>query len=265
MATFVATPEPLNDPPRVKLQIDNWTASASVSIFRHDPNGAITPVRLAEAVNPFLLDAGGDGIMYDYEAWFEDSFSYEAKEALNTLTSSSITLDVSDVWLINPTRPLLSFKPDIQNDSEESYDADSNVYWPDRSQFPIIVSSGRRKSKSATMTFRTWTLVERDSLLAIMQYLDILLLNVPPSFAWDFSHQYMGFGKIDVKRLAEGYNTAGQPYREYTVPYNVSDRPAGGVQAEWNFDGVFNAFATFNDVAANYDDFADMLADIRTP
>lgn len=265
MATFVATAEPSNNPPRVKLEIDAWTASANVSIFRHDPNGSITPVREAEAVDPFVLDGGGDGIMYDYEMWFEDSFSYEAKEALNVLTTSTVSMPVSDVWLICPGRPSLSFTPDVQNDSDENYDADSSINWPDRSQYPIIVSSGRRKSKSATMTFRSWTLVERDQLLAIMQFLDVLLLNVPPSFGWDFSHQYMGFGKLEVKRLVEGYNAARQPFREYVVPYNVTARPAGGVQAEWTFDGVFNAFATFNDALANYDDFADMLADIRTP
>jgi hypothetical protein len=55
-----------------------------------------------------------------------------------------------------------------------------------------------------------------------------VLLNVPPDKQWGLDTDYVSIGNTAPKRIV-GYGRF--PQRQWALPYQVVDRPAGGTQA----------------------------------
>lgn len=253
--TLVATPEPANDPPRMLLEL-TYTGQTSATIVRTDPDGSQTPVRLAE---PVALDGAGSAVLYDYESWFESSFSYTATTAGGSITSSSVSLSVSDVWLRHPGVPSLSRQIDFQGEGDPARPVVQAVLEPLGRTYPIVVSDGQRKSKRGDMTIRTASDAEHVALLALLDDVTPLLLDVPPSLAWgsDLTHQYLAIGDLAQRRRQPDYYPDGN--RIWTAPYIAVGRPAGGIQAERTYADVLAADATYQGVLTRHATYTAVL------
>ena len=253
--TLVATPEPANDPPRVLLEL-TYTGQTSATIVRTDPDGSQTPVRLAE---PVALDGSGSAVLYDYESWFEEDFSYTATTAGGSVSSSSVSLDVSDVWLRHPGIPSLSQQIDFQGEGDPSRPVVQAVLEPLGRAYPIVVSDGRRKSKRGDLTIRTANDTEHVALLALLDDAAPLLLDVPPSLGWgsDLTHQYLTVGDLAQRRRIPDYYP--DPNRIWTAPYIVVGRPAGGIQAERTYADVLAESATYTELLTRYATYTELL------
>ena len=252
--TLVATPEPLNNPPRVLLQL-TYTGQTSANIVRNDPDGNVVPVRLAD---PAALDGAGQWNGYDYESWFESSTTYTATTGAGSVSSSAVTLDVHDIWLRHPGVPGLSLEIDFQGEGDPVRSVMQSVFEPLGRATPIVVSDGQRKSKRGDITIRTKNDTEHSSLLGLLDDVTPLLLDVPPSkgFGADLTHQYLAIGDLTQKRLIEGYYL--HPWRIWNAPYIVVGRPAGGIQSQRTYATLVNDFATYQDVRNRYTTYTNV-------
>jgi hypothetical protein len=256
--TLAATPEPAADPPRILIEL-TWTGQTSATIVRTDPDGSQTPVRLAE---PATLDGSGSWVGYDYESWFGQWTRYTATSAAGSITTSTLSLDVTDVWLRHPGIPSLSMQVDFQGDGAPVRPVVQAVLEPLGRNFPVVVSDGRRKAKRGEITLRTKSDAEHTALLALVDDAVPLLLDVPPGkgFGADLTHQYLAIGDLTQSRLRPDYYK--DTWRIWTAPYIVVGRPAGGIQAERTYADVLAAHGTYQDLIATYGTYTELLTGV---
>jgi hypothetical protein len=265
--TLTVTPEPDNVPPRVRVDIDDATgALTSVTVRRLDPDGRYRNVRTSDD-GPLPLD-GGAATIYDYEAPFGQAVTYSLTMAGSP--SVTVTLDVADVWLMHLQVPSRSVRvPVVVDLGDEIEDLDVGVFQILGRPFPLTATSGSRQAPSGTITVRTQTDDERLAMKGVLADGSVLLLNIPQSLGYGIPACYIQvFGVTRGRTLDFGPF----PWREWPLPYQVVDRPAGGTQADitWNDiaipgDDDYTAaegsqFQTWDEVAAAYDSWADLAS-----
>ncbi|HEX5543676.1 MAG TPA: hypothetical protein VFX60_19335 [Micromonospora sp.] len=251
---FTATAEPTNSPPRTLLEL-TYTGQTSAVIMRTDPDGADRPVRLGE---PATLDGSGTWVGYDYESWFGEPSTYTATTAAGTLTAGPVTLDVDKIWLRHPGVPSLSMEIDFQGEGEPVRPVNQAILEPLNRRAPIVVTDGRRRAKRDTITIRTKTDDEAAALLALLDDVAVLLLDLPISKNYGMDrHQYLALGDLRQARLRPDYYP--HPWRIWTAPYIVVDRPAGGLQSERTYASVLADLATYTAVRTTYGTYTDLL------
>lgn len=253
--TLTATPDPSNQPPRVLLNL-TYTGQTSATIVRNDPDGSQTPVRLAE---PVTLDGTGSAVLYDYESWFGSSTTYTATTAGGSITSSAVTLSVNAVWLRHPGIPSLSQLIDFHGEGDPVRAVTQTVLQPLGRETPVVVSDGQRKAKTGTITIWTASDTEHSNLLGLLDDCSVLLLDVPPAWAFgaDLTHQYVSIGDLTMQRRVEGYYV--DTHRIWTAPYIVVGRPAGGIQSQRTYADVLAGFATYQAVLTRYTSYTTVL------
>lgn len=253
--TLVATPEPGHNPPRMLLEL-TYTGQTSATITRNDPDGKQIPVRRAE---PASLDGAGSWVGYDYESWFGADTTYTAATAAGAITSTEVTLDVDQVWLRHPGTPSLSQAIDFQGEGEPVRPVVQSVIEPLGRRTPIVISDGQRKSKRGELTLRTKTIEEHGALLALLDNVTPLLLDVPPDCGWgvDLAHLYLSVGDLTERRFRPDYYP--QPWRSWVAPYIVVGRPAGDLQAERTYATVLAAHSSYQDVLNYYSTYSNLL------
>lgn len=252
--TFTATPQPLNTPPRTLLQL-TYTGQTSAVITRSDPDGRERPVRLGE---PAALDVSGSWVGFDYESWFGEPSTYTAVTGAGSLTTSSVTLDATAIWLRHPGVPSLSLPIDFQGEGEPVRPVNQAILEPLNRRTPIVVTDGRRRAKRGTITIRTATADEADALLDLLDDTSVLLLDIPPARTLNMApHQYLSLGDLTEGRRRPDYYP--NPHKIFTAPYVVVDRPAGGLQAERTYDTVLADFASYTAVKNAYATYTDLL------
>lgn len=256
--TLTATPDPSNSPPRILLQL-TYTGQTSATIVRNDPDGSTTPVRLAE---PAALDGTGSWVGFDYESWFGEATTYTATTSAGSLDSSSVSLDVFDVWLRHPGIPSLSQLVDFQGEGDPVRAVVQTVLQPLGRATPIVVSDGQRKSKSGQITLRTKNDTDHENLLGLLDDVTTLLLDVPPGkgYGVDLEHQYLAIGDLTQSRLRPDYYP--HTWRIWNAPYIVVGRPAGGIQSQRTYGDVLTGFATYQAVKTRYATYTNVLTGV---
>lgn len=253
--TLVATPDPSNDPPRILLEL-TYTGQTEATIVRNDPDGSTTPVRLAE---PTALDGSGQAVLFDYESWFGEDTSYTATTGAGSVSSSTVQLNVSTIWLRHPGIPSLSQEIDFQGEGDPTRPVVQGVLEPLGRSTPVVVTDGIRKSKRGEITIRTASDTGHGALLGLLEDVTPLLLDVPPAkaFGMDLQHQYLALGDLTMKRRIEGYYP--DPNRIWVAPYIVVGRPAGGLVTQRTYADLLADFATYQAVKTRYTNYTNVL------
>lgn len=252
--TIVATAEPDALPaPRVKLDI-TWTGATSVAVVRRDPGGAAIPVA---GGSPAAL-SGGVATLYDYESAFGTSVTYEATAGTATIVSGSVALTVARPWLRHPGVPALSMPVELSGDGEPQYGVNRAKLEPQGRSRPIVLTDGRRKSKTSTLGVRTYSLAERAALLALLDDAGVILLDVPPAYGWRMTQQYMAFADATAAPIVP--SNPHTPWDEWSLPYDVVDRPAIAGEVSWTYAAVITGYSTYSAVKTAFATYADLLA-----
>lgn len=242
-----ATAQPSNNPPRVKVDVtDSGTpAITQVQVVRKDASGNTTPVRTPDGGPLQLVTSGSNrvGTVFDYEAPFGQPFTYATVEQPAN-ASSSVTLVGSSVWLVHPGVPARSVAVELRKDSLESEErtVSAGVFYPLGRTNPVVVTDGRRKGRSSSLTVGTETLAQLASLHALIDDAGVLFLNVPPGFEMGVDSSYIFVRDVQVKRLSD---IGSAPQRDVVMPYVVVDRPAGGQQAVYTWGDVIAKYPTW--------------------
>lgn len=251
MATLAvtATAYPALSPPRVRLDItaSGTPAVPSVTVSRADVSGRSYPVRTSDG-GPLPL-SGGVGVLWDYEIPYGTTSTYAvAASGVATVTTTAL-LDVADVWLVHPGVPALSVRvPVVSEIGDLSRPVDRGLFSVVGRSDPIVVGGGARSSAAGTLAVRTRTDAERHALDLLLDDGSALLLNLPVTLGWGMETAYISVGDVTAARTVE---YAPQPYREWTLPYQVVTRPAGGSQSERTWATVAAEYpGTWADVAA---------------
>jgi chitosanase len=257
----IAYAEPNNNPPRVRVEGYWLDKTKTVKLTRLDPSGEVSPVRGTETAQP----VGSDNhfTFFDYESPFGVDIKYKADDNTDggTATSQTARLNVrSSAWLRHPGNPPLSIKVEIEDDESPTRKVNRAVHEPIGRLRPIVVTDGTRKAKSATMKLRTYTLAEKEKILAIFQDAATLLVDVPPSWGWGIEHQYCAFGDLVESRPT---NKAWLPYRDWTVSYDVVDRPVTGSAGIRTWVNVVSEAATWKDVPVLYAKWLDVVNGVK--
>lgn len=259
VATVEASTGP-TDPPRIRLDVTD-TGSPTIfatTVTRLNPDGRTVPVRTVDG-EPLALSTSGSnriGLVYDYEAPFGESVTYSTLESPG-LSSATVVLPSSEPWLIHPGLPELSRPIELRAGSlaEESYPLSRGVFQPMGRETPVIVTDGSRRSMQSQIVVWAETAGEIADIRNLVRDGTVLLLNIPPDLGLAVDTAYVSIGDIVIGRASDIGSDA---YRNITMPFIVTARPAGGTQAErtlidlveyGSLAGIAAAYATLFDVA----------------
>lgn len=256
---ITATPEPDQNPPRVRIDITDTraTPATAVTVTRIDPDGSRVTVRTPDGL-PFGLTLVGSsrvGVLYDYEPTYEQQVTYTLEE--NPTAISPTTLDVADPWLVHPGVPSRSIRLRVVDLPTLSRPVQRGVFYPLGRGEAVVNTDGRRKAPAGTLTVRTDTDPDRTAMNNILDDTQTLLLNVPASKRWGIGSMYVAVGDVDEDRYA---SWGKHPSRLWKLPFVQVARPAGGSQAQWNLAAVDAGYATLAAVRAAFPTLADLQA-----
>lgn len=254
MATVAvtATAQPANVPPRVKVDItDSGTpAITSVNVVRKDAAGNASPVRTLDG-NPLTLTTSGStrvGTVYDYEPFYGVPYTYSTVE-YPAGASASTTLASPYVRLVHPADPSKSQVITVATWGNRTRKVNRGVFYPMGRSTPVVVTDGKRQAAEFELSVITQTAAEADALEDLVADGATLLLNIPADKPWNRSPEYVSIGDMTETPFTRLSAELG---RTWTLPCTVTDRPAGGSQAQWTLADVAATFASLNAVQAAY-------------
>lgn len=274
-ATLTVANDPTNVPPRNILFVTGATGS-TITITRTDPDGAIRAVRTAEA-GPLV---GGTWSGFDYESPFDPSggqtvtYTGQASDGSNPFTATVAALNITQSWLIHPGVPDLS-QPIIilDGDPGETFDSGATVHNVLGRSTPVIVTDGVRRSPASSFIISTDTIVQRKAIEALLADTSPLLLQavLPPSTAsalfpsltlYPSPTLYPGgtvaafstYDWVAIDQVTRDHvgSVVVDPWRRWTLPYRVVDRPAGGVAAQRTWADLMTDAATWSTALGKY-------------
>jgi hypothetical protein len=256
--TVVATAQPANVPPRVKVDItDTGTpAVTSVTVTRTDSYGNVSTVRTSDG-NPLTLVTSGSnrvGTVYDYEMPLGAAVTYSTVQ--NPASTASAQVDSSVSWLVHVGVPALSITIRIKELSTRTRKVSRGVFQPIGRRNAVVVTDGARKGNEGTLSLLTLTMPERLDLDEILNDSSVLLLNVPQSNGWGVDSQYISIGDVDEVRVTP---FLGEAARVWTLPFIQVDSPIGGSQAQFTWTDVIAKYSTWTALIAANPTWADVL------
>lgn len=254
---ITATAEPDNDPPRVELLVDtSGFEGGTLRVTRTDPDGTIVNIRATD--EPAEI-ADNQWLNYDYEAPFGVPVTYTAIMTLGSSSASSdvVTLNVGRVWLIHAGDPTRSYTPPrVRGFTERERNIDQGTFKVLGRRDPVVTTDGQRSGVESKVLIRTETHAERDGLWAVLEDGSTLLLNVPASFGWGLTTEWIAVGKVSEARIAD-LRGADQG-RVFTLPYTVAPRPVGSVLPERVYADLPGEAVTYADQSLMYASYLDL-------
>lgn len=267
--------DPMNIPPRNILFVTDSPGS-TVTITRTDPDGAIRPVRTAEAA-PLI---GGTWSGFDYESPFDPTgsknvtYTAQPSDGSAPFTATVPALRITQSWLIHPGVPDLSQPITILDaDPGETFDSGATVHNVLGRGTPVIVTDGVRRSAASSVTIATDTVAQRQALEALLADTSPLLLQAvvqgssasslfpnltlypgPAIYPGGVSDSFSTYDWLAIDQVTRDRAGAilADPFRRWLLPYRVVDRPAGGVAAQRTWADLMADAATWSAVLEKF-------------
>lgn len=259
--TVVATPEPTNSPPRVRLDVTDIGSPNlfAATVTRLDPDGQYVPVRTPDGA-PLVLSTSGVnrvGLVYDYEMPYDDPIQYSTSEDVSA-NSGEVVVPADSVWLIHPGIPDISIPVELAINSldEEEYPVREGKFAPMGRKNLVVVTEGARGGAQSEIIVATDTLAEAQDVKTLVSDAGVLLFNPPSSMGLGFERAYIAVSSVTISRPS---SIGSDPHRNVRMPFSVTDRPAGGSAAERSYADLFD-YPTYAALAAAYPTYFDLLA-----
>lgn len=246
--SLVATAQPANLPPRVKVDVTDTGTPAinSVTVTRTDAAGNTSVVRTPDG-GPLQLTTSGSnrvGTVYDYEMPYGVGVTYSTSEQPANV-SGSVSVTSASVWLVHPGVPDRSMPILVQSVSATTRGVNRGVFYPMGRANAVVVTDGRRQLVAGSVNLLTQTDEERRALVDLLADAAVLQLNVPASKAFGIDTAYLSVGEVTEARPSRMLQ---QPDRVWELPFVTVDAPVGGSQAQYTWADVVARYATWQDV-----------------
>lgn len=221
----------------------------SLTCVRLNPDGTVEPVRQAD---PSVEIDASEVALIDYEAPYGSPVQYrtlaiaDAEPDLEQTTLST-TLNADRPWLIHPGTPALSQPLSVSSLADRQREVNQSVQSPIGRLRPIVLTDGTLRAPVGSMELSTETFTERDALLALLQDLTPLLLNIPAGLAWGVTSEWVAFSGVSERALR-----GGSEVRIWQLPYRVVERPVGTVNIARTWVDVQGEAATWAELKNLY-------------
>jgi hypothetical protein len=257
MATIalVATPQPGNIPPRVRLDVTatGTPTVTAVTVTRLDPDGRWRRVRTADD-GPQPLTSGA-ATLYDSEAPAGSPVTYTvAQENQPTATA---TLPAAGPWLIHPGVPSRSVPLVLRagSNAEEDWGMEQGIHKVLYREKPVVISGGPRSAPASSLIVEVGNADQLRALRLLLSDGSPLFLNGAAAVGID--PVYIAVGAV---RNARQSDIGTDPQRDLELPYLVVDRPVGGTRIGVLWSDVDTANPSWNALDAAVDSWADLAA-----
>ena len=281
---ITVTADPTNEPPRVIISVTQAGASVQVtrtvaaSVYPGDQFFPGTDVFLdvAQLEDPNRDTGGGWNLVdgqwtgYDYEMPFGEDVIYtvtsydnvnQTGTPLATQISQAVNVPADRAWLIYPGNPSASRRVRIQAMGDLTRVVSRGVFYPHGRRDAIVVSD-RRQSSSGTLTLYTDDRQDRNDVLDLVNLGQVLLLNVDPALGFDIDWQYISIGDVVENRPSAQLT---QTHRFITLPYVVTERPAGLEGVAYTWDALANDYDTqsWGQARSQYSSWSALVAHLE--
>lgn len=183
-------------------------------------------------------------------------------------TSSPVSLEPDEAWLIHPGSPNLSF-PLAQASGEVAgirsiepivNRSNTTVHKVLGSATPIPTTTGPRSDDETVVSIGTMTTSESSSLRALLADDVPLLIQFPPSWDLDFNSGFYQPGDVTTSRIVD----LPVPYRVFTLPLQKVQSPVVDIEnTGWSYASVAVEFATYADLLTSFGTYADLASNTR--
>lgn len=248
-ATVTVTPQPLNQPPRILVQVAGLAGTA-VTVSRVNADGSTYVLRTA---NPATLVSGA-WTGYDYESPFAQAGVYTATNQLGVTASASVAAlreyGVQTPWLIHPGIPALSMPVTVAKPGPLPVtDVRQGVFDVIGRTNPVIRTDGKRRAPTFTLTLSTYSWAEQDTLAAILATASTLLLQITyPD--WERGDYYwIAVSTVTPSRPVDYY---GADFMQWALSCTATGAPAGLLQPQWTCGGLLASVASCAAVLTRY-------------
>jgi hypothetical protein len=173
------------------------------------------------------------------------------------ISSLQVTVTSSQAWLVHPGVPSLSqpivLRPGTLQD--QTYTVTRGVFRPLGRENAVVFTGGTRSGAASQLILFVETVAARTALRNLIRDASTLLLN-PPDASWEFGPAYIAIGDVKFSRMTD---VVIDSLRDVVLPFDVVDRPAGGVQSSRTWSDILANFGSWSAVLANYKSWNDVL------
>jgi hypothetical protein len=204
----------------------------------------------------------------DYEIDNIEVFSYGVESEIAE-TSTPVTLDPDDAWLIHPGTPGLSI-PIIETGNtatrmveigEIENATNTTVHRILGSATPIPTTTGPRGDDTTALIIETVTTNEAAAVRALLASDVPILIQIPPAWDLDFNCGFYQVGDVRTARSDPIINA----YRTFTLPLTKVQSPVVDVEnTGWSYAAVAAEFDTYSSLLVTFATYADLAADTRS-
>lgn len=260
-ATITATPDLVNWPPRMTLNVSGMTGTA-LTVVRLDADGTRTTVRSA---NPTTLSGGGQ-VVYDYEPHDGESATWIATSNLDaTGATVTATMPTSVPRLVHPGIPSLSVPLTVVDMGDHVAEVNQGVHHPLGRATAIVITDSRRHAPTFDLSAYTTGLAAESAMWTILRDTSTLLLQISynASVGVDRNYYYwVAIGSVTRARLGTDFRTvAGGADFGWTLPCTVASRPSGSLQPQRTWADVAAAYPYNRDLVGAYATWRDVILD----
>lgn len=252
---------------RVQLVGTTFGATVTYAIVDRYDTATLTNPDLVRGGTHYEVTAGETLRLDDYEftpgvlnTYRLRAYNASDVEVPTYSYTQTVTPALAEIWLKSIARPFLNRPVTVTEFSD--------VALPDRgATFQVLGRRGEvaitevRGSRRYTLTLKTDTLAEAESLELALSFGDVMLIHVPDGCIVPRS-VYAAVGDVTISRPPRHDSTV----RYFTLPLTEVDAPAPElVGAAATYTGLAAVFATYADLAAALPTYLDVAQWVASP
>lgn len=261
-AAITATPDLVNWPPRMVLNVSGMTGT-SLTVVRVDADGTRITVRSA---NPATLSGGGQ-VVYDYEMRDGAQATWIATTNLDAVGASvTATMPTSAPRLVHPGIPSLSVPITVAGIGDETMDVVQGVHRPLGRASAIVITDARRHEPTFDLTVRTTSQQDEAALRSILADASTLLLQIsydPSSGVTRTKYHWVSVGSVTKSHMVPTFVAPAGDLMQWTLPCVVSSRPSGSLQPQRTWADITATYGYNRDLVGTFGTWRDVILDHR--
>jgi len=251
--------------PAVAVAVDGSAAMTAVTLKRTaDGVTVVAPIQPKTGVSVSTVQ--------DYEIPWDTDVTYTATVTTaggtTTYTSTTVQVSSTDAWAIHlayPQRSVIIDQPNpvtgifVLSKATATRAAQSTEHQVIGSPFPIIVTTGSRRSVRGSMVVNTTDAADEAALNLLLDDQTPILIRFPAAMDAGWEDGYYSIGDVTVDQPG----TRGDPRRFFTLPFVRVTRPAVTTERAWDYPALTAAFADYAALTAAFADYGALTANER--